>query len=175
MKYLMFDHMGVLNQALNSLGHINEPIVNQLNQLVDHYGYKIVFHSSNTLAGQLDLLQRLQTACLKQKLIFPKVVAIAVRDLQTHPHITSDKPLISMDKEGLQIAAFGVKKEGKACIREALSVILNIQEADRKESIVFDDEIAHIAQAQKEGYQVKYIGDGLSLNAALGEVLAALG
>ena len=41
--------------------------------------------------------------------------------------------------------------------------------------VVFDDDIAHIFQAQKEGYQVKYVGNGVSFEDALDQVLAQNG
>lgn len=175
MKYLLFDHAGVLNQTLNSLGQINESIVNKLNTLVNDYEYQILFHSSNSLAGQLGLLEKLKSACAENNITFPPIVGMAVRDLLNYPNVSSDHPEISTYKEGLKIAAFGIKKEGKACIREALCVMLDIPEADRKQSIVFDDDIAYILQAQKEGYQVKYVGEGVSFEDALDQVLAQNG
>lgn len=172
MKYLLFDHAGVLHQALNEEGQINEPIIRKINRLVDE-GYQVLFHSSNNLAGQLDFLERLQMATLKKNLRFPTVVGIAVRDPLEYGDIKSSAPLIMMGENGLKIAAFGIKKPGKACIREALSVMLGIKPSDHKESIVFEDDLDHIHQAQKEGYQVKYIGgpEGLTLEKALDEVL----
>lgn len=172
MKYLLFDHAGVLHQALNTDGQINESIVNKINQLVQK-GYQVLFHSSNNLSGQLDFLKRLQAAALKKDLSFPPVVGIAVRDPLEYGEIKSSMPLIITGEKGLKIAAFGVKKPGKACIREALSVMLGIKPSDHKESVVFDDDLDHILEAQKEGYQVKYIGgpEGLTLETALEEIL----
>lgn len=171
-KYLLLDHAGVLGQALDEVDGINESIINKLNQLVNEYDYKILFHSSNNLAGQLRLLARLQDACSKKKLHFPQVKGIAVRDLLAYGNIASEHPKIS-DHQGIPVAVFGVKKEGKACIREALSVMLNITPADRGQSIVFDDDLSHIEQAKKEGYKTQYIGgaDGLTFEKALARVL----
>lgn len=171
MKYLLFDHMGVLNQAIDDKGNINESIVKNLNQLVHHQGYEILFHSSNNLEGQLSLLKALQEASLKKGLTFPKVQGLAVCDLLSYGELSSEAPLI-LNQEGLKIAAFGIKKNGKACIREALSLLFNIQESERKQSIVFDDDLNHILQAQKEGYQTKAIGlEGLTLASALEQIL----
>jgi len=172
MKYLLLDHAGVLSQALDDAGEVNEAVINKLNKLVQEYNYKILFHSSNNLLGQLELLNRLRQAALKKNLVFPSVEAIAVRDFLSYGNISSDSPQIS-NEAGIKIAAFGIKKPGKACIREALTVLLNITPAERAKSIVFDDDVAHIEQAQKEGYQTQYIGgpDNLTFDRALGTVL----
>jgi hypothetical protein len=172
MKYLLLDHLGVLTQTINDKGEVNESIVNSLNKLVTNYGYKILFQSSNTLAGQLDLLERIRAACSKKGLSFPPVVGTAVRDLLNFASIKSSAPVITTHN-GIKVASYGEKKEGKGDMREALAVMLNITDSDRAESIVLDDDERYTQQAAKEGYQTKYIGgpDGLTFDKALKEIL----
>ena len=98
-KYLFFCHEGVLGGSLTDqipgpddllLYKIDEGlcqilkdgvhIVKVLHMLVSKYGYQLAFHSKGKEAEQLDLLTALSVACLKKRLEFPKVSAMAVKD-----------------------------------------------------------------------------------------------
>lgn len=186
-KYLMFDHGGVLDNDMT----LNRPgandlllstdeegyrrilkdgvsIVKNMNTLVG-LGYKVIFHSKNSEEDQLRILDELTKSCAQKGLPFPKVHAMGVRNPKLYPGVSSSKPVIIRDKyHGILIAAYDLEKDGKACLREALSKLLSIKANDRKQNVVFDDGFDIIETAKQEGYDAYRIGD---LNDALKQVM----
>ena len=143
-KYLMFDHGGVLDGEMTAdapgpddlLLFVTEDGYNQIlkngvsfvlkcNELVDNYGYQVVFHSKNSEEDQLRILDRLQQACKAKEITFPTVHAMGVRDATLYPNVSSDNPIIfTRVLNNISIAAYAIEKDGKACLREALSKLL---------------------------------------------------
>lgn len=177
-KYLLLDHNGVLggDYSENDIGEddlvlqdgldkrypfevlrkgVN--LVNNLNELVSKYDYKIAFSSSNPEADQIRLLENLQKACRKKGIKFPPVAAMFVCDPGKYPEIESYAPRFEFNaKHHIQIAKFGEKNdELKTDGRIALSTLLMNEEPSN--FLVFDDNKDIVAKAISEkclGFEV---------------------
>jgi hypothetical protein len=179
-KYLMLDHGGVLDgeyiEAKDYKPNIDlllEPenggycnilkngvmAVKKLNELVDKHGYQIVFHSKSKEKEQLNLLKKLDVACTKKGIKFPNVTAMVVRDEAEFKGIYSNNPRIIENRpHGIRIVGYDKELDGKACVRNALSKLLNIPESQRKNHIVFDDGPSVISKSKQEGWNSYEIG-----------------
>lgn len=175
-KYLFIDQGGVLDgiitdqvmeddlllttidQGLFQVLKQGVPLVKQLNDLVTNYNYQIIFHSKNQEAEQLSLLTNLSNACDLKGIIFPKVTAMAVRDPRYTATAAVTPIVINNRPHGILLACYEQELDGKACVRLALSKLLNISEAERANHIVLDDGPSVIATAIKEGWQAYEIG-----------------
>jgi len=194
--YLIFDHGGVLDgemimgaPAENDLvlGNVGDGILNVLKggvffvktliKLVQAYDYQIVFHSKNREVDQLRILKQLQKACRTKGLTFPKVTVMAVYDTHQFKNFFPSAPRIIRDRaHGITVVGYGYDKDGKSCVRQALSAALDISEDERGQHIVFDDGISVVNAAREEGYQAYLIGNGenaYSLTVAIEHVLDA--
>ncbi len=199
-NYLMFDHGGVLDGRISMSTSDNDLIleefdwggfqvipngvefVRDLNELVDEYGYHVVFHSKNSQADQLLVLRQLMAACEQKGISFPVVKAMAVRDPDAYAGVPSHDCTIEINTEyGISIAGYDTDgcQNGKACARQALSKLLAISPEDRANHIVFDDGPTVAPKAREEGYFAYLIGDGseslggaISLTDAVQAVLA---
>lgn len=191
--YLFLDHGGVLDGEMTTsqpgakdlvLSDLGDGIKNilkngveivaQLNELVERYDFRIVFHSKNREEDQVRILRQLQQACIRENCLFPTVEAMAVYDPQQYPSISSSAPRMIMDRaHGVKVIGYGQEKPGKACVREALASALNIQTNEHHDHVVFDDGPEVIATAHQENYQVYLIGgsgQALSLFQAIADV-----
>ncbi|MCE3237931.1 MAG: hypothetical protein K0R24_912, partial [Gammaproteobacteria bacterium] len=146
--------------------------VQYLQELVVQYGYQIVFHSKNLEHLQLNALAQLRAACQNNGLEFPPVAAIAVLNPQ-YKGVTSAHPIIGYTATRLPIrtATYGVQGEGKSCVRQALSTLLQITPPQRAQCIVFDADPSIIAAAQAEGYRAFHITAENSLYQTVANVL----
>lgn len=208
-KYLLLDHGGVIDThsflSENKENIITEDdlvlkddgmftqimqdgvtIIQRLNRLVDECGYKIVFHSKNSLIDQVEILQMLRQACTDKELRCPKIFAMGVCDSAvTRP--TTD-PLISNIDDDITVFTYGIPDEGdqgKSSLRKAIMTGLGVTPDEYHLHTVFDDGEPNIRQPLAEGfnaYCIKY-GEGvtalegdplypyaMSLNAAIEEV-----
>ena len=189
-KYLMVDHGGVLDGEMitdfpgpDDLLLSREDgyyqilkngvsFVRNCNELVYNYGYKFVFHSENSEEDRLRILKQLDRACVDNGITFPPVFAMGIRDPKKYPNVSSDNPTIIKNRQyNISIAAYDIEKDGKACLREALSVLLDIKPEERAQSIVFDDDASVIKAAHKKGYQTYHITGDMNLHGALTQVI----
>lgn len=192
-KYLMFDHGGVLDgEFVHNHDSITPDdfiltehkeggyqvlkngvqIVNQLNDLVNQFGYEIVFHSKNVEANQVDLLKDLLRECKKRKLNFPPVVAMAVCDEKKYAGVESRNSLFEYNsKYHIQMSVYGVDLDGKSCVRIALSRLLMIDENERNNNYVFDDAKSVVAAAIDEGYQGVLVAQSAPLADSLQNII----
>jgi hypothetical protein len=192
-KYLMIDNGGVLDGVITYeicdedllLQEIDDglfqalkdgiQIINQLNELVNNYDYEIVFHSKNQADGQLDLLNILRIACDKKGLIFPKLKAMAARDPKKYAGVTSNEPYIEIVKETanenkILVAGYDLELDGKACVRQALSKLLNIAVTDRAKHVVLDDGPSVIDKAKEEGWIAYQVDEMHSLSKIINNI-----
>jgi len=177
-KYLMLDHGGVLdgeiivsNPTVNDLVLYEvEPgiygilkngvqIVQQLNVLVLHYDYQLVFHSKNSEEDQLRLLEQLTRACQQKGISFPQITAMAVFDAERYPAVPPHQSISQVNPHGFPSIYYGIEYNKKQCVRAALEHHLSIKPKERKKHIVFDDGLGVVEAAYKESYQVVWIGD----------------
>jgi hypothetical protein len=176
-KYLMLDQGGVLDGTITNQVNDNDlllnkidgigfqvlqhgvEIVKQLNELVNNHNYQIVLHSKNLEIGQLELLQKLNIACNAKGIVFPRVTAMVVRSSE-YRGITANAPLLIKNRpHGILMACYEQELDGKACVRLALSRLLNISAAARAQHIVLDDGPSVILAANQEGWQAYEIGN----------------
>ncbi len=176
-KYLMIDQGGVLDGTITDkiddddllLTEVEKGLfqvlkqgvilVKQLNDLVLNYDYQIVLHSKNREAEQLAFLSKLNSSCGLKGITFPKVTAMAVRD-SSYAGISSGAPkIINNRSHGILMVCYDQELDGKACVRLALSKLLNIPESDRAKHIVLDDGPSVITTAIKEGWQAYEVGN----------------
>jgi hypothetical protein len=197
--YLMLDHGGVLDGSLSyerpthddllldtikidrdanpkatvlyQIIKNGKSVIQQLNQLVDSHRYRLVFHSKNKEADQMRLLKQLCHACQRVDLSFPVIHAMAVCDPVAFKGIDSSTPKIIKNRpHQIVMAGYGKELPGKSCVRQALAILLNIDNQSRPQHIILDDGMTVIDQAKKEGYRVYAIGDGknrVSLSTAI--------
>jgi hypothetical protein len=189
-NYLMLDHGGVLDgEYSESAPGPNDLLITRhaaggyqilkggvriveiLNQLVNDYDFRILFHSKNSEADQITLLNQLLVACHGKGIQFPQVTAMAVRDAKKYPNVYPANPTIEKNVEyNIQIAGYSHEHDGKSCVRAALSHLLDI--SDRTKVFVLDDGEPVIKAAKAEKYQTKLIGgEGNTLLEALTSIL----
>lgn len=150
-------------------------IVQLLNSLVSQHGYCLLFHSKNKEIDQLELLARLQQACTKRGLVFPRVEGMAVFDASQYPGISSEHPEC-FTRNGIKVAGYGIEQEGKSCVRQALRALCGSPSAEQHIEIVFDDGPSVIEKAKHEGCRAYRIGEErgtVSLLNALREVMVS--
>ena len=183
MRYIMLDHGGVLSgepyegdiDALSQddlvLSEIypgasmvlrdGVKILNCLSDLVSNHECKLVFHSKNRGPEQCLLWEQISTAAREKGIAIPEVYAMAVYDVNRYPDNTPENPLIDLTTSNSMIVGYGQgERNGKACVRQALSVALAIDETSRSDCTVFDDGNSVIEVARLEGYQAYLIGGG---------------
>lgn len=193
-RYLMFNHGGVLDgQVVQDISGLTDndlvleyydwggaqvlkngvDVVNYLNQLVNDHGYQVLFTSSNSEDDQLKLLEQLKNACSSKDLNFPKVSGMAVYD-ESLKGTSSNNPIPYLTKKDqIPAVTWGADiQDGQASLRRALETQFGIDTQERKNHIVFDDGPTNVRAASAEGYQTYLIGDQISLDAALKQVLA---
>jgi hypothetical protein len=193
-KYLMIDHGGVLegeysvDQPLENdllVKVIDETdfmilkngvnIIKNLNHLVDYHNCMVVFHSKNKLQDQLNIMHYLQSACKNKGLVFPKIKYLAVRDSIEYKDTGSTKPKLTtyMDKDDnnniISIAGYGDELDGKECLRNAISVLLNIETNSRGMHYVIDDGPSVVQKAILDGWNGYIVGD-ISLDTIISEI-----
>jgi hypothetical protein len=193
-KYLMIDHGGVLDGEITE----NKPgsndlllqtysdgyyqvlkngvqIIKNLNELIEKYRYEIVFHSKNKEKDQLKLLSDLYAVCNEKGITFPKVKAMAVFDAERFKDVDSKNPRIIKDNNNsIWIAGYGKELDGKACVRNALSILLDISQHpdDRKNHVVLDDGPSIVATAAKaEGYSAYEISGNQSFTVTVQQII----
>lgn len=145
-------------------------IIDKLNQLVDHYNYHLVFHSQATEEEQISRLILLKRACQKKQIQFPRITAMSVCDPKFDAHAIEDPFPAFQEEHEIQIAAYSKDEPDKTNSRKILSTLLGIRTQEREESIIFDEDKSVVAKAEREGYQVKSIGNS-NFDTALNEVL----
>jgi hypothetical protein len=189
----MIDHGGVLDGAITE----NKPgsddlllqtysegyyqvlkngvqIIKNLNELIEKYRCEIVFHSKNKEEDQLKLLSDLHAACKEKGITFPKVKAMAVFDAERFKDVDSEKPTIVRDtNDSIWIAGYGKELDGKACVRNALSSLLEISQHpdDRKNHVVLDDGPSIVATAKTEGYSAYEISGNQSFAVTVQKII----
>lgn len=188
----MLDHGGVLDGEITDPGSIDYKndlvlekfewggvqvlkngvrILSNINQLVDKYDYQVVFHSKNCQDDQIRVLRQLQAACQLKGVKFPQVFAMAVYDPSLYPDKSSSNPVIIRNEYGTLIVGWGSDDfNGKASVRRALEKLLDIDEEQRPNHIVFDDGEPNVTIPRLESYQAFLIGNELgrvSLDQAL--------
>lgn len=131
-------------------------IVKSLQEIVDRYQWKIVFYSMLTERKQTSFLKMIDEACrLKEIGPFPNVKAMIVCDDSCFSGVTSENSIIIKSRNhGILLAGYGVQLEDKMCARKALSKLLDIDEKDRKNHLMFDASHTSARQAQLEGWNV---------------------
>ena len=71
----------------------------------------------------------MENACNKEGLEWPKVKAMAVRDSNEFKNVEPNDPVIVKNRlHGIWIAGYDIERDGKACVRMALSKLLLIEE-----------------------------------------------
>lgn len=193
MHYIMLDHGGVLSgepyvgniemlhqddlvlsevyPGMSMVLRDGIKILNYLSDLVHSHDCKLVFHSKNKEVDQCLLWRQISIAAGEKGVVIPEVCAMAVYDASQYPDNTPEAPSITLNTANSIIVGYGQgERDGKACLRQALSVALEIDKASRSDCTVFDDGHSVIEAARLEGYQGYLIGDNpqaLSFSAAI--------
>lgn len=193
-KYLMFDHGGVLDGAivtkaaqedivlsnLTDIGMVNVlpngvRIVKIINELVNKYDYKVVYHSSNTISDQLRIHEQLVRGSREKNLVFPTIVATASPNSELKAITPIAPNHAQLGTTGIHFYSYApvATSIGKNCVRTALAHALGIgaSREERQQHIVFDDGPSNVTEALREGYTAYLINKDLSLVTALERVL----
>ena len=144
------------------------PIAKYLNCLVDKYGCRIAFLWDHKEDEQLKLHQNLDQECKKKGLKgFPSLAGMAVRDASLFKGFNSENPMIVKSRvHKVPLAGYEKEVDGKKCIRDALSKVLDISETARSNHVVFECDSSAVSRAQQEGWKTYDISQ-LTLREAL--------
>ncbi len=153
-----------------------------LNELVEEYDARLVFHSKNVAADQISLLQQLDAAIRdhntknKDILIMPKFEAMVDAN-KCYKGVAPAEPKYEVsDYKGIRLIQYdaATEDEGKSSVRQAISTFCEIPEEDRGNHFVLDDGGSNIRKAKAEGYQAFRISDKMSTLSALQQIRSIL-